>query len=479
MRFSWLLGSTALLLSTPAWANDPQAPSPPPKADAAAAQTDAPGQDQHRPAASPQVAATPAPSATGVGGIAPAITRERYAHFDSFLEPGQTTTFPGSAETVLGDVGGFRSWLSDRDIGFRAVQSVTMAQDLLPTGQPRSPQRFNGQRFTLQTVNGNFNMAFGLRALGLPNTKILFGGAYIATSYEVNGPNTAWIRTLAVYQSFFNDHLTIKAGFTPNFYEYVGFFTGGSPILASGLPGLLPIQAGLGVDPAAVPLVNVTAYGAKGSYLRVGVQRSLDPLGVVHEVHNRGWLQFSQKGAGALYIGELGIRRPATEDGRQIWLRVGGFFNDSDYKRFDKPGRTGTNASFYALGDRQITQPDKSRPARGLYVGASAFWIPKSVNTSTQSYEGRIFTIGAIKSRPMDTASLRVTWTKFSRPAREAYAAQDLFTNKDQLNATVSYSARLVKGLFLTPSLSYIHHPAFIGDFKDAVNLSGALFILF
>lgn len=60
-----------------------------------------------------------------------------------------------------------------------------------------------------------------------------------------------------------------------------------------------------------------------------------------------------------------------------------------------------------------------------------------------------------------------------------ARGGEGLHTNTSQLNATASYSARLTKGVFLTPSISYIHNPAFIGDFKDALNLSTAIFLLF
>ncbi len=403
-----------------------------------------------------------------------------FAHFDTFLEPGQTSTFPGSAETIGRDIGGLRSWMADHNIGLRAIASASFVGNLLSTGQPRSPQRYNGQRPTLQLAAQNFNIAWGLNEFGLDNTKILFGLNNTFTSYDANGLDTTYIRTLAIYQSFFNGRLTIKAGITPNYYEYIGFYVGGSPILAAGIAGLLPIQAGLGADPANVPLINITAYGANGSYIRAGVQRSTSPLGLNEEVRQRHGIGINIKleDAGPLYIAEFGIRRPASATGKQIWLRAGGFYNDSNYRRFDGEG-TRSNASFYALADRQVTQPDPIVPARGIYLGASAYLNPKSVNISTQSYEVRTFTIGMLPSRPRDTLALRATWTKFSKDARAANERIGLYANKDQLNVTLSYSARVFRGFYVVPALSYIDHPSFVGDFKRALLTSVALVALF
>lgn len=404
-----------------------------------------------------------------------------FNHFDEFLEPGQTSTFPGSADSILEDTGGVRSWLADREIGFRAIASMTLVDNLLPTGQPRSPQRYNGQRPTLQLASQNFNFTWRMDRLGLPDTQLIVGMNNTFTGFVANGPNSAYLRNLAIYQKLFGGKVTIKAGLAPNYYEYIGFYVGGSPILASGIAGLLPIQAGLGADPSNVPLVNVTAYGSRGKYIRVGVQRSTSPLGLNEEVRRRQGpfdIDFKMPGAGALYIGEVGIRRPASTDGKQIWLRMGGFYNDSDYTRFDGRG-TKSNAALYALADRQITQPDKLMPARGLYLGASAYWVPQSVNTSNLSFEGRAFAIGAIKGRPRDTLALRVTWTKFSDDARQANFARGVHANKDQLNVTTSYSIRAHRGIYAVPGISYIRNPSFIGDFKDAVLASTALVFLF
>lgn len=422
-------------------------------------------------------------SATAVSGgsaaRAAAPLDPKFAEFDKLLEPGNTSTFPGSADTATQDAGGYRSWLADHNIGFRSIVSANLTWNPLSTGQPDSPQRYNGQKFTVNSASENFEVSWRLDKLGAPNTMLFFGMNNTNTSFYPNGPSSLYIRNLGIYQSLFNGHLTIKAGFTPNYYEYVGLFVGGSPILAAGIPGLLPVQAGLGADLANVPVVNVTAYGKQGSYVRVGVQRSTSVRGIPDEVEHRHGLglHLTFKDAGPLYIGEVGIRRPAAAGTHQMWLRAGGFYNDSNYVRFDGRG-TSANASLYALADRQITQPDQTAPGRGMYVGASAFWIPQSVNTGTQSYEARAYVIGALASRPKDTATIRVTYNKFSHDARDAQRARGIYANDDQLNITGSYSARVTHGLYVTPGVSYAKNPSFIGDFKDALIGSLSLFVI-
>lgn len=409
---------------------------------------------------------------TDIGGIAPGpADMSRFEYFDQFGEPGTTTTFPGSEDSVFQDAGGYRSWLAERQIGIRTVPSISVVGNLLPSGQPREPQRFNGQRPTLQLAAQNINLTWRMDSVGLPHTQLIVAFNNTFTSFDANGRNSAYLRNLAIYQTFFDGKITIKAGLTPNNYEYVGFYVGGSPILASGIAGILPVQAGLGIDPANVPVVNATVYGSRGKYVRFGIQRSTSPLGINEEVRRRGGLfdfDLSSPGAGPLYVGEVGVRRPAKSGDKQIWLRMGGFYNDSSFTRFDGRG-TKSNAAFYALADGQVTQPDPSAPAKGLYVGGSAYWIPQSVNTSHISFEGRAFVIGPFQSRPRDTVSLRATWVKFSDDAQQASLLRGQFANKEQLTITGSYSARLYHGIYAVPAISYIDHPSFIGDYKPAL----------
>ena len=402
----------------------------------------------------------------------------KFRHFDELAEPGLTTSVPGAADSVLRDTGGFRSWLAERDIGLQARISVVGVYNPLETGQPRSPQRYNGQRPTLQFQATNVIATIGLNKVGLPNSRLILGYNSQLTSFDPNGKNTVGIRNLAFYQSFADRKIELKFGIMPNYYEFVGLFAGGSPILSSGLTGLIPIQAGLSADPASTPTANLTFHFKKGTYVKLGVQRSTAPAGTNYELdHNGPGVALTMKGAGPLGIAEVGVKRAASPSGKQIWVRAGAMYNDSDYTRFDGRG-TSANQTLYGAADFQLTQPDVTRPGKGFYAGASVFWAPDDVNTMTQFYEGRIYQIAPFASRPLDSAALRVGYTKYSPDAIRSNRARGLHANDHQFSVTGSYTFHVTNGLYLTPAAAYLKNPSFIGRFKDALNLSGTIYLL-
>lgn len=425
-----------------------------------------------------------APGTAGSSGepTAPKTSKrdpDEYKGFDALSEPGATTNFPGAIDTVLGNVGGFRSFLAEHDIGLQSRVGLSAVADVLATGQPRSPQRFNGQRLTLQSQSANAIATIGLNGLGLPDSKLIVGVSYLVTSFRINGPTTATVRNIAYYQSFADRTVELKVGYMPNYYEFVGLFTGGSPVLSSGFSGLIPIQVGLSADPTPTPLANITVNGKNGFYVKAGVQRSVSPKGSSYEVEHNGFagLRFGQDGSGPMTIAEIGVRRPASSDRRQIWLRAGGIYNDSDYSRFDGKGYR-ANEAFYALADVQITQPDQKLPFRGIYSGISAFWATPKVNAYVQTYEARIYSIGLTSQRPSDSIGFRITYNKYSPDGREYLGKSGQYVNLFQLSETLNYSYHLSSGMYLIPSLAHIKHPSFVGRFKDALNLSGTVYFL-
>ena len=428
----------------------------------------------------PQVPIAPALTGTTVVASDPAADEAaKFKRFDALNEPGLTTNFPGSADSVVKDVGGIRSWLAKYNVGIQGRLATIAVYNPLDTGQPKEPQRYNGQRLTLQTHTLVFETVLGLNDWGLPNSKIIVGMNYLITTFAANGPNTIVLRNLAFYQSFLDRKVELKFGIMPNYQEYVGFFTGGSPVLATGVAGLLPVQAGLSADPVHSPAANLTLHFAEGAYLKTGVQRSISPQGNSYEVMNNPYgLSVSMPGAGPLTIAEVGVLRPATKGGKQVWLRGGGFYNASDYKRFDGKG-TENNESAYAAADLQLTQPTaSSRPAHGIYTGASAFWNNPIVSTFTQQYEARVYDIGVFKTRPRDTFVVRANYLKYSPDAYKANSAKGVYVNDVQLQATVSYSLHTFDGIYVTPAAAYIHSPSFVGEFKDALAFSMTVYLI-
>ncbi|WP_211151905.1 carbohydrate porin [Novosphingobium sp. HR1a] len=402
-----------------------------------------------------------------------------YKHFDELVEPGLVTSFPGSTDSVLGDAGGLRSAMAKENVGLTLRSSNIFVTSLNDSGQPRSPQRYNGQRPTLQAASVTALLAWRLDKLGLPDTTLTAGGMYYASSFRDNAPSTVALRALSIHHRAFGGKLEIKAGYLTNMYEYAGFFTGGSPVLAAGLSGVIPIQAGMSADPVATPAVNITLHGSGGKYVRAGIQRSMHPLGRGYDVeHNHNGFRFTMPEAKPLYLAETGVLRASTPGVLHRWLRVGGLYNESGYTRFDGRG-TSTNQAAYAAADFQLTQKDPSRPASGIYAGASAFWGNPSVNVFTQSYEARVYAIGPFPSRKRDAMSLKVSYNKFSEAARRAQSLMDVHANADQTSISGSYTAHLGKGLYATPSLSWVHNPSFIGRFNNALLSNITIFTIF
>ncbi len=404
-------------------------------------------------------------------------TAPDFKSIDALVEPGLVTNFPGSADSILGDAGGLRTAMAQDNLGFTLRSSNILVTSLTDSGQPRSPQRYNGQRPTLQAASVNAFIVWRLDTLGLPDTTITAGGMFYASSFRDNAPSTVALRALSIHHRAMGGKLEIKAGYLTNMYEYAGLFTGGSPVLAAGLSGVIPIQAGMSADPVATPAINVTFHGAGGTYVKAGIQRSMHPLGRGYDVeHNLNGFRFTMPDAKPLYLAEAGILRAAKPGIRHRWLRIGGLHNESGYTRFDGSG-TSTNQAAYAAADFQLTQEDPSRPASGIYAGASAFWGNPSVNVFTQSYEARVYAIGPFPSRDKDAISVKISYNRFSKAARQA---QELaHANADQTSVSGSYTAHLGKGIYVTPSLSWVRNPSFTGDYKDALLTSGTIFLLF
>jgi carbohydrate-selective porin OprB len=158
-------------------------------------------------------------------------------------------------------------------------------------------------------------------------------------------------------------------------------------------------------------------------------------------------------------------------------VRGGFIYNTSDYTRFDN-GKYEDNYGLFALGDYQVYQPYKASPYRGIMLGASAFYANPEVNVISQYYEARLYTVGLFESRPVDGITLNLNHSTYSSKARNSVAFQDVNAPAGQLQTTVSYSAHIIKGLYLSPNLSYVHHPAF-GDYNDALTVGVNLFLNF
>lgn len=390
---------------------------------------------------------------------------------------GLTSRFPPMQDTLLGDIGGWRSDLAAHNIGIEpriVLNGITdfNQNDNKPKGS------YVGQGGDVQGNTYILNITYGLADLGLPNSKIVACLNSTNSTVAANPPNNTSFGCLSYFQTFFNKTLELKAGFEPNLYSYVGLFTGGDATLTNTLGAVIPVEAGLSDPVTSPPTVNLTYRGDGGLYVRGGVQRSVSPQGRVYEVeHNGVGLKVSMDDSKDLYVGEVGVDRAASQSDHRLWLRAGGVSNPTQYTRFE--GGDDSNKAYWALGDYQITQPNKGLPMQGLYVGASAMYAPPDVNLFTQNYEARVYYYGPIPSRPFDKVTLAVGENKFSQDARDTLAAHHIDSASTQRSATLAYAAHVTRGIYLAPAIGYTKHPSFTADIDNALTFKLSLLLDF
>lgn len=426
-------------------------------------------------------AATPPAAADTVSDDANAAMTAmvaRFARFDALKPQGQTTDFSSTFDTLLQDAGGFRSTLADSNLFIRGVSINSIGYDVGGNRRPTSPQLYSGQKPTITSSN-DIRAGWKIGGTGTDITQINVGFSYSVVNWDQVGPSGSQFSRFDIYSTFFNRKVEVKAGVSQGILEFIGIFAGGNPILASGLGGTIPVQTGLSGSTAPTPGINVQLNGRDGLYSKTGIMRSIGSDGLISEARDNGvGLKLTRRGAKPLVIQEFGILRPASQNGRQMWLRLGGLYNTTDYTRFDRPG-TKDNWSLYALADYQIVKPSTAEPYRGIFIGASALVAPDNVNIYTQTFEGRVYAVGMVPGRPTDQMSFTLSYNRFGKPGRETFDLLGLQTNKGQLSVGALYAFRARAGLYLTPSISYIRKPSFTGDFGPAVNLGGSITTLF
>lgn len=382
---------------------------------------------------------------------------------------GWITPFPKFSDTILGDTGHIRSTLADAGIGFLFISQSRGLYNLRDDDTPGA--RYNGRRPTYQSSSQTLYLTYDAGKIGLDKGQFqLSVGANTNGLTKVNGPRFVRIGTLAYYQEFGDDKVELKAGYFSNSSEFLGIVIAGN--LAAGTLGpqaTIPNQLGFGYGGIATPGVNVRINGKNGFYTKFGVQRSM-PSGRVAEVVQKSatGLKFSYDGAKPLVVGELGVNRRSKPGQKSFWMRGGGIYNFSDYQDYHSGGRGG-NWAMYAAVDKQLTQPDQDRPARGLYFGTSFNYAPPARNLYSQYYEARVYAVGPFKSRPSDLATFVLSYNRLGDAALRSIVpqggAQDYV-----ISGIGSYSYHLTNGIFLQPGLGVIKNATYSPKVPLAVN---------
>lgn len=381
---------------------------------------------------------------------------------------GWNIPFPSFAETTLQDYGGWRSTMAQYGFSFLAYNLTVSATNVLNTPLTRNGvQQYWGQRGSIENVSAAF-LNYDLSQYGIPSGQLQFAGNILHSSWQPYFPSANSIQRLAYYQTLFDGKLEINAGYLSNTTTFVGIYIGGQLQNTFGPSASIPTELGLSVSPQPQPTFWVK-YNFDSFYTQAGVARSLAPTSttVLSDQHvNPTGIRFSEPGAKALYIDEIGYRRAAAPGLEQMWLRAGAIYNTSDYHNLATGGLS-TNSGAYLLADRQLFQVDPSTPEtayRGLYLGGSAMYADPTINTFTQYYEARLYAVGYFDWRPRDTISLIYNHNVISpflvRSTNLRALTTGTYATYGTNTITASYSANLVKGVFLNLGLSYTDKPS-------------------
>lgn len=398
--------------------------------------------------------------------------QDRYKRFDDLSLKGWAITYPRVADTILADHGGVRDALADIGIGISPINTANFQYDFLQNDRGyKGPQLYNGQDITRTNTTVSLTATYDMGMIGIKGGQIATTFSLVDNSFpQVNGPKKLRIGRLHYYQSLFHDRVDFKVGYIDNTQEFLGINVGGN--LATGNLGpqaTIPFQLGLSYGGFAAPGFNARVKVGKHLYNKVGVQRSLPPGGATAEnAVNPGGFRFHPPGTGVLVIDEVGFNRPAARGEKSMWIRGGGIYNTTNFDTFD--GARSTNWAAFIAGDKQITQPDPQRPARGIYVGATFNYAPPRQNLYTQYYEGRVYAVGMLKGRPFDLASLVTTFNKYSAAGLRARTVPGESNYRATWALIASYAYRVRPGIYLQPGLGVTVHPIYSPRFGTALN---------
>ena len=378
---------------------------------------------------------------------------------------GWAIPFPSFGDSIVQDAGGVRSALAKYGLGFEVISVSFFYENLLDHPHVSADdQVYAGQRPTTSSGHVAYVMA-DLSRYGIPDGQFVIAGSIARSSWQPAEPDSLSMVNLTYYQTFLDKALELKVGYQANGEAFVGAFQVGTNI-ANGLFGpAMPSELGMSDIPAPAPGINLTYNVNSEVYDKFGIQRSISPTAnmfVDDKQKNGSGFRFTEPGAGILFINEFGFNRSASATEPKTAVRAGVMYNTSQYHNYKTNG-TSTNFGFYALADRQVWQFDPVGTAyRGVYVGASVMYAAPQTSISTWYFEGRVYGIGLMYSRPDDLVGFVINHSRFSPYVRDRLmipgAPAGLRVLDDSSSLTFSYSAKVRRGVYVEPALSYTDH---------------------
>lgn len=402
------------------------------------------------------------------------------ASIESLNILGGDAALPPISDSAIDVNSPFRQSLFRNGLALRLINTIRYAQNTLQAPVPADQQVYVGEH-PFEAEMANPILTWDLRQVGLKHAQFDLSGVWQWVSWEPAGPKTFGLWTLYLYKEFGRDRVEIKAGYNSNDIEFVGMQVGGST--ASGVQGVyavLPYEVGMAFFPLPAPQFNLKLNTLHRTYLKFGLQRSLDAAGgPATEARNHTGLRFAPHGDKLLTISEAGFRRPSSGSTRAVWFRTGYMHNDTQYMNFNNGRYEPGNHATYALMDVQLTKTGEENPERGLYVGASAMTAASHFNAYDRYFEARFYKLAPFADRPQDVASLLATYTGFSDSFTNSLVASGASFWRNSSSVTGSYNFHLSRGNYLSLGFSYVHGPAIKPRIDDALTFAAVYTVFF
>lgn len=407
--------------------------------------------------------------------------------YKDLMPKGFNLALPGPSETIDQEAGGLRRALADLGIGYIGIHTFSTAYNVLPdvARSYKGQQQYNGQTFSYANYT-LLGLTYDLSRYGIPDGQIFVAGQLSRVSWDPLGPDKLLLTQASYYQTFLDKRLELKFGYLANTWQYLNHYVGGAlSTSVFGPSATVPILGGSSQNGAPAPGVDLKWNVDRNWYVQGGVQRSLNPDGILTEaLYNPSGVAWTTPNAGALYLGEVGYQQAAAAGVNQTWVRTGGGYNTSKFKSYVDPGaRVDYNYYLYFAADRQVWQIDPATsPGRGIYVGGSAMYAPPYANAISEYYEARLYARGLFDSRPYDLISLVYTDTVWGSDAINLSASAGNMVHRDSKAITLSYSARVMHGVNASIGVSYVNHPtsiAYQANTGSALNVLGSLNLFF
>ncbi len=392
----------------------------------------------------------------------------------------ENTVFPSACDTLDADWQ-FRQTMYDH--GFLTSFEVRQSFDYDMLGHNTKTPLYSGQNPT-ENLGLFFETVYDLSRLGLPDgSRFVVGPELYRDNYRLTGPNALVINELAAFVPLFKDRVEVQAGYMLWQNVFYGNNLGTSSA-SSALGPQSSLQTELGMATfTATPGFDVRVWAPDHRfYDHFGMSRSASPGGGYSYDTSRGpGVEWVVPGTGALFVNEVGYRIPRGPDQHYLWIRGGMIYNNTEYTNFNLvQHKVRGDVGFYLTGDYQITHPDNDLVARGLYMNFKLDAAPPDRNLYSDDASISLYDIGPFDSRPHDSASIGVTYNKFSSNAVNYYrATTGIHTANFSTTAIASYNLHLYRGVFLVNSLSWVKNPSARKNYGNAFIGTDALTLMF